>query len=121
VHNGYNSNPPTSGPHDPVPAPWGVLTGPVAKEKIVHNFEHGGVAILHNCPSGCPDVTGPLAEYVTKQRGRYVLMAPFPGMEKRIALASWTRLDTFDNLDMKRVEKFVELNLCRHDPEDLCR
>lgn len=119
----YNSNPPTSGAHDPAPAPWGVNPNPVTKEKIVHNLEHGGVAILYNCPTGCDDVTKALGDYTKKRtgEGHYVLMAPFPNMKQKIALVAWTRLDEFDELDMGRVERFVDAHLCRFDPESICR
>ncbi|HWO93274.1 MAG TPA: DUF3105 domain-containing protein [Dehalococcoidia bacterium] len=118
----YNSNPPTSGPHDPVPAPWGVSADPIPKEKILHNLEHGGVAVLYNCTDDCPDIVSELSAYVQGKvsDGDALLMAPYPGMEHRIALISWTRLDAFDELDMERVERFVDVNLCRFDPENVC-
>lgn len=39
------SNPPTSGPHNPVWANWGVYDTPVPVQYLVHNLEHGGVEI----------------------------------------------------------------------------
>ena len=45
VHLGYNSDPPTSGPHHPAPAQPGFYTKPVAPETLVHNLEHGQVVI----------------------------------------------------------------------------
>ncbi len=123
TYNAYSSNPPASGPHDPVPAPWGVNPNPVPRERIVHNLEHGGVAILYNCPSGCDEITGPLTDLVAQRAGagRSVLLAPYPDMDSAIALVSWTRLDTFDKLDLPRVERFIEAHLCRFDPENICR
>ena len=56
AHVPYNSNPPTSGPHLPYIAPWGVHTEPISKELQVHNLEDGGVMVQYNCPSGCPDL-----------------------------------------------------------------
>src|SRR5688500_7585885 len=38
-HEPYNSTPPTSGPHLPYIAPWGVHTKPIANELQVHNLE----------------------------------------------------------------------------------
>src|SRR4029434_1312652 len=38
-HVPYNSDPPTSGPHLPYIAPWGVHTRPIDRELQVHNLE----------------------------------------------------------------------------------
>ena len=48
-HAAYNSDPPTSGPHLPYIAPWGVHTRPVPLELQVHNLEDGGVVVQYNC------------------------------------------------------------------------
>lgn len=48
----YNSDPPTSGPHLPYIAPWGVHTRPIPLELQVHNLEDGGVVVQYNCT--CP-------------------------------------------------------------------
>ena len=42
----YPSYPPTSGPHWPRPAPWGVYDFEIAPEVYVHNLEHGGIVVL---------------------------------------------------------------------------
>ena len=44
-HEKYNSDPPTSGPHLPYIAPWGVHTRPIVRELQVHNLEAGGVVV----------------------------------------------------------------------------
>jgi hypothetical protein len=41
----YDSNPPTSGPHFPVPAEDGVYTKAPPKEGLVHSLEHGRIVI----------------------------------------------------------------------------
>src|SRR6266850_1111312 len=40
-HEPYNSTPPTSGPHLPYIAPWGIHTRPIPNELQVHNLEDG--------------------------------------------------------------------------------
>jgi len=116
---GYNSNPPTSGPHDPQPVEWGVYDSPIPKEKLVHNLEHGGMLILYNCPGGCPELVQQLQQfgerYVTG--GQKVVVAPYPGMDSRLALVAWTYLDTFDELDPARVAQFIEADLGSKAPE----
>jgi len=42
----YEANPPSSGPHYPVWASWGVHDDVVERGQWVHNLEHGGVVFL---------------------------------------------------------------------------
>ena len=106
-HVAYNSTPPTSGPHLPYLAPWGVHTEPIVRELQVHNLEDGGVNVQYNCPTACPDLVDKLKAIVQRYPDRVVL-APFPGMKTRIALTAWTRLDAFDDFDEARIVKFIK-------------
>ena len=105
-HVAYNSDPPTSGPHMPYTAPWGVHADPVPRELQVHNLEDGGVVIQYHCPSGCPDLVDKLKGIVTRYKEE-VILAPYPGMKHRIALTAWTRLDAFDDFDEARIVRFI--------------
>lgn len=53
----WASNPPSSGAHYPTHAGWATAY-PIVVERgnYLHNEEHGGVALLYNCPDGCQDV-----------------------------------------------------------------
>ena len=105
-HVAYNSDPPTSGPHLPYLAPWGVHNVPITRELQVHNLEDGGVVIQYYCPNGCPDLVDKLTAIV-KGYDRQVVLAPYPGMKTRIALTAWTRLDAFDEYDEGRIVRFI--------------
>src|SRR5437762_3358493 len=63
-HEAYNSDPPTSGPHLPYIAPWGVHTRPIPPPLQVHNLEDGGVLIQYNCE--CPDLVERLRAIVRR-------------------------------------------------------
>jgi hypothetical protein len=106
-HVPYNSNPPTSGPHLGYIARWGVHTEPIAKELQVHNLEDGGVLVQYNCPEGCADLVLKLRLIVARY-DTMVILAPYPGMNRRIALTAWTRLDAFDDFDERRIVRFIE-------------
>jgi hypothetical protein len=106
AHEPYNSDPPTSGPHLPYLAPWGVHTEPIPKELQVHNLEDGGVVVQYYCPAPCPELVDKLGA-VVKQYPAQVLLAPYPGMKHRIALTAWTRLDAFDEFDEDRIQRFI--------------
>ena len=104
-HVPYNSDPPTSGPHLPYIAPWGVHTRPIDRELQVHNLEDGGVVVQYNCE--CPDLVAKLKTIVDKY-DKQVILAPYPGMQHKIALTAWTRLDTMDEPDEGRITRFIE-------------
>jgi hypothetical protein len=106
-HEPYNSDPPTSGPHLPYLAPWGIHHEPIPRELQVHNLEDGGVLVQYDCPTGCPDLVEKLAAIVTRYP-EHVILAPYPGMKQRLALTAWARLDTFDELDERRIRRFIE-------------
>ncbi len=103
----YNSDPPTSGPHLPSRAPWGIHTAPVQKELQVHNLEDGGVLVQYSCPQGCPDLLEKLKAIVTRYDTR-VILAPYPQTDRRIVLTAWTRIDKFDEFDEKRIVRFID-------------
>lgn len=129
TYDGYTSDPPTSGPHAPAPAPWGISQQVLSKEVPVHNMEHAGAVVWYNCNADPPLTTGEcatlqneLAAVVTAalNRGKRVLMTPYPSMEHRIALTTWGFLDTFDEFDAARVESFIDTFECNYDPENFC-
>jgi len=106
-HAPYNSDPPTSGPHLPYIAQWGIHTEPIVNELQVHNLEEGGVLVQYNCPQGCPDLVATLKTIVLRYPTQ-VILAPYPGMDSRIALTAWTRIDKLDDVDEKRIVRFIE-------------
>lgn len=104
-HVPYNSDPPTSGPHLPYIAPWGVHTRPIDRELQVHNLEDGGVVVQYNCE--CPDLVANL-KAIVQRYDKHVILAPYPGMKPKIALTAWTRIDTMEELDEARVKRFID-------------
>ena len=104
-HAPYNSDPPTSGPHLPYIASWGLHTRPIAPELQVHNLEDGGVLVQYNCE--CPELVAKLSA-VVQRYDKYVILAPYPPMKSRIALTAWTRLDALEDFDEARVVRFIE-------------
>lgn len=103
-HEAYNSDPPTSGPHLPYIAPWGVHTRPIPPELQVHNLEDGGVLVQYNCE--CPELAEKLRGIV-RQYDRQVILAPYPTMKSKIALTAWTRLETLDDFDAPKITRFI--------------
>jgi hypothetical protein len=128
---GYNSDPPTNGPHAPVPAAWGVSDVALPKEVPIHNMEHAGVVVWYNCNAGpqqlnaadCTKLRADLTAIVkgAVSNGKFVLMTPYPSMKNRIALTAWQFLDAFDTFDGARVQKFIDAFVCHTDSEHFCK
>ena len=106
-HVPYNSVPPTSGPHLPYIARWGLHPEPIPNELQVHNLEEGGVLVQYNCPQDCPDLLSKLRAIVLRYDTQ-VILAPYPGLDSRIALTAWSRIDKFDQFDEKRIVRFIQ-------------
>lgn len=137
----YASNPPTSGLHLPVqgtvllegshrlklPPDPGIYDFDVPREAIPHIEEHAGVYIGYRCAStGCETTVERLKDLVTQEislRGRIVMSPDADLNDDTIALAAWTRVDTFDAADYsdERVRTFIKAHSCRFDPELFCK
>jgi Protein of unknown function (DUF3105) len=102
----YNTRPPTSGPHLPSVARWGIHTQPIPDELQVHNLEDGGVLVQYNCRD-CDALIARLQAIVSRYSDK-VILAPYPKMDTRIALTAWGRIDTFDDVDEQRIVRFIE-------------
>ncbi|MEX2247961.1 MAG: DUF3105 domain-containing protein [Dehalococcoidia bacterium] len=136
----YASNPPTSGLHLPVqrdielpdghrvniPPDPGNYDFPIPREAIPHIQEHAGVYVGFNCAStACEDAVDEVERLVGQalEEGQRVVMSPDPDLDAdTIALASWTRVDSFPASDYEqtRVGRFIEAHSCRFDPERFC-
>ena len=105
----YNSDPPTSGPHLPYIARWGISETAIPKELQVHNLEDGGVVVQYNCPQTsqeCRTLIEKLAQIV--RRYDRAILAPYPEMSHKIALTAWSHIDKFNEFDEARIVKFID-------------
>jgi hypothetical protein len=105
AHPPYNSNPPTSGWHDPSPAAWGFYTNELADEILVHNLEHGGIWISYRDPQD-QEVIDRLSE-LTKRFPSKVIVTLRPKNDSRIAVAAWTRLLELEQYDERQIVAFI--------------
>jgi hypothetical protein len=117
-HPPYNSKPPTSGPHVPFVAKWGIYRQPVPNELQVHNLEDGGVMIQYDCKN-CTELIQKLEnlakEYfkmapLTRENNRFghLIVAPYPGLDTPIALTAWGKIDKLTEFDETRIRRFIE-------------
>jgi hypothetical protein len=98
-HVTYNSYPPSSGYHYPVPAIWGDYSQPVNPKIAVHNEEHGGIVVWYGAKIS-PANRQKIDQFY-QQSPNAILVTPlvdtFPGITypaheplgSRIALTAW--------------------------------
>ena len=131
----YQTDPPASGPHYSVrgeaPLPWGFYARQYPPEDWVHNLEHGGVAILYQCPQpqatggaelietdlSCPEEQGPVREFVESAPPEAlfqevkIVATPYPVQGHRFALVAWGWRLFMDDWDARLAEKFYEAHV----------
>ena len=101
--------------------PQQINTQPIDLRIQEHVMERGGVShrqgsmlVEYNCVDyQCDsDLVQRLTELVESYPPQ-VYLAPFPGMDAKIALAAPDRLETLDDFDEQRIRQFIEANLDR--------
>jgi len=106
-HAPYNSIPPTSGPHVPWLARWGVHPIQIPWEVQVHNLEDGGVIIHYRCAQPCPETVSAL-EAIVARYSTQVILTPEPLLSSLIAVTAWGRIDTMDVVDESAIRRFID-------------
>ena len=115
---GYNTTPPTSGPHWGTPAPWLVYDSPQPDERLVHNLEHGGIIISYNAiaDGDLAQLKSLRARYPNDRFGRKkIIIRPYDRIPAgAIALSAWAWLDRLDRYDEQRILQFIaaHMNQC---------
>ena len=118
----YGTRPPTSGAHYAAWHPtYGLVEQPVPPGTWVHNLEHGAVALLYNCPDGCPELVAEIRDFIpTLPRGRNarrgvprMLAVPYTDMDSRIAVVAWGYLLELNDFDREQIRRFYEARIDR--------
>lgn len=84
----WNTDPPTSGPHNEQPAVYGSYEDPVPFAQTLHNLEHGAVVIHYGKDVPDADVEQIRTFYSDDPNG--MIVAPLPKLGNKIALSAWT-------------------------------
>lgn len=106
AHEGYNSNPPTSGPHAG-PAPWGFSEQEIADENAIHNLEHGGIWISYK---DLDDTSIETLQGIARMNSQSVVVAPRTANDSPVAIASWGRLMEMESVDEQAIAEFIREN-----------
>jgi hypothetical protein len=102
----YNSVPPTSGPYFAFTVAPGVYDRPVPEGLTVSAMRRGLVIIQY-----APDLPGSDVDALTrlaKRHGADVVLAPYPPLERGVALTAWGRIDLLAGYDEAQIAAFVE-------------
>jgi hypothetical protein len=109
----YNSNPPTSGPHFVFTVAPGVYDAPIPDGLTVHALEHGHIAIQYATDTPTDTVTTLRA--LARRHLDEVILAPYLGLIRGIALTAWGRIEVLDGFDADRITLFVKELQGRYD------
>jgi hypothetical protein len=121
----YASNPPSSGPHCAQPAVYGNYNQPLDVCQMLEHFARGGVAILYNCPGGCPEITARFGEIAQRvqdpdcRNTRRVLFTAAPTLDVKVAAAAWGatwRSGCLDDGALDSLIAFVNDNIGARNP-----
>ena len=106
----YKTNPPTSGPHNPVPAPDGIYAAGTepAPENAVHALEHGRIEFEYKAGASAADVNRlrSLAESQFNGTAAYhtLMFRNNTNMPTQFAAVAWTKLLTCDQLSSQAMD-----------------
>lgn len=100
----YSQTPPVGGNHNPIWQNCGVYSQQLQNENAVHSLEHGAVWITYR-PDLPADQVQKLRELTQKRS--YVLLSPYPGLEKPIVASAWGVQLQLDSADDPRLPQFI--------------
>jgi hypothetical protein len=83
----WNTVPPTSGPHYEIPVVYGIYDDPVNEAQLVHNLEHGAIAVQYG--SDVPKETVDQLKTFVNAHSRGTVLAPYPALGDKISLGAW--------------------------------
>ena len=105
----YNTSPPASGNHWPIPERCGFYEDGLPDERVVHNLEHGNIVVSYNLPlasdvSNLRDVLDDIG-----LNNVWGVARAYDGIPTgQIALTTWGIMDTFVGVDRDRIARFFQ-------------
>ncbi|MBE9135706.1 DUF3105 domain-containing protein [Nodosilinea sp. LEGE 07088] len=104
----YDSDFPTSGPHDPTPAMPGVYTEAQRPEQLVHSLEHGNIVIYYDQPA--IETMTALESWANQFSGPWegIVVVPKAGLGEEIVLTAWTKKLVMPEFSPQAAATFVD-------------
>lgn len=107
-HSGYNSNPPTSGPHWTGVAGAGIKSEPVPDELVLHSMEHGAAVVWYREGLDQGEIER-ITEVFNSSSGKKIMLAR-KDLDVPVALTSWGYLLKLETIDEETIKEFIETN-----------
>ena len=109
----YLTDPPTSGPHFPVPQDGGYFETAIASGYLVHSLEHGGVVIYYNPTTVTSPQKDSLKALAAAHPGTFsqIVCVPRDDAAYPIILTAWTHRLRLPVYDQARIDAFIALYL----------
>lgn len=128
-----STNPPTSGPHYPIWARFGIYDRPIPDGFFIHSLEHSSVALLYDCAAAasvgldCDELRASLEQFyadypedpLCTDLPHRLIVAPRPGLGAPFAVAAWGYYLRGSCFDRDRVRAFVDAHYGRNY-ENIC-
>ena len=113
----YQSDPPTSGPHYPIPTSPGFYDAPQLPGNLVHALEHGNIVIYYDQPT--PDTMETLKEWARHFTDPWggIVVTPRSGLGKEVILTAWRRILREQSFNANAAAAFIE-RYRGHGPEN---
>ena len=112
--------PPSSGNHFPSWDQWGFLGEPLLPELVVHNLEHGAVAIWYQ--PGDPELAGKVNQLITAMGSQCIVAGSYSNMSFPIVATVWGYALPLDGFDEVLLRGFIDEYRGKLGPEaGLCR
>lgn len=104
----YDSDFPTSGPHDPNPVLPGVYTQEQRLEELVHSIEHGNIVIYVDQPGQAAMDT--LTAWASDFPGLWdgLVVVPKAGLGKEVVLTAWTKKLILPEFEPEAAATFID-------------
>ena len=106
---GYNTTPPTSGSHWPIPIGCGIYDEELPDEQLVHNLEHGNVVVSYNLTD--PAEVDRLKDILKGLNGWSVwgVARPYSKIDEgTVALTAWGYIQQVEGVDEAAIRDFFQ-------------
>ena len=124
---GYNSNPPTSGPHYARGLDRGFFDEsdlpnlpPFPEGGAVHNLEHGYIVFWYNCTileeAECAELKSDIRTFMSTSTYSKLIALPWDSTDVPLALTSWGYLLEMETFSSRQARNFIQSNW-RNAPE----
>ncbi len=107
IPGGYDTIPPTSGPHWNAWSDCGFYNYPLPDELLVHNLEHGNIIVSYNLTGEAEIAALREAVDAIPLAAEYAIVRRYPAIpEGMVALTTWEVLDRMMGVDADRIAAF---------------